>query len=354
MSHHLDQSNPQLDISDVYCFRGTMGTVFVMNVSPMQFPASGFDREALYEFKIDTNGDYLEDVAWRATFPIDSAGVQQLKLEQLTGSAARDRNATGEVITPAGSKPEQIITCSNGVKLFAGERGDAFFNDARLTVETKRALNMHTAPNYSWFTPETAQNTFKDTNVSTIVLEVPSAITGSGTIGFWGNTAVKENGVWHQFQHAAGPLVGFLYDFSGGSAGADYNASHPKDHLMGRPKRPGEPAQQGFWKQVADDTAAVVEAMGTYDDGTYGKNSAAEYGAYVADTLLPDVLRYRVGTSAEWGSRVRNGKGLTESAPEAIYELVLNRHLEMGLDPSDATGKLLDQFPYLSEPIATG
>lgn len=354
MSHHLDQANPQLDISDVYCFRGNQGTVFVMNVSPMQYPASGFDPEALYEFKIDTDGDYTENIAWRVTFPVNAAGQQEVKLEQVTGSAARDRDATGKVITPAGAKPEQIITCSNGIKFFAGERGDAFFNDPRLTIETKRALSTHTAPNYSWFTPETALNAFKDTNVSSIVLEVPTKITGTGKIGFWGNTAVKEHGEWHQFQHAAGPLVGFVYDFSGGSAGADYNASHPSQHLNGRPQSPGGIAQKGFWKQIAEDTASVVAAMGTYDDGQYGKSTAAEYGAYVADTLLPDVLHFKVGSTAEWTTRAQNGKGLTESAPEAIYELILNWHLEMGLDPSDATGTLLNQFPYLSKPVPTG
>jgi hypothetical protein len=354
MSHHTDQPNPHLDISDVYCFRGTAGVVLVINVSPLKFPAAGFDSEALYEFKLDTDGDNVENIAWRVTFPVDGAGVQGLKVEQVTGRAARDRDATGRVITPEGAKPEQIITCTDGIKVFAGERGDPFFVDARLVVETRRALKTHTAPVYDWFTPETAVNTFGGSNVSAIVLEIPTAVIETDRIGFWGNTAVKENGVWHQFQHAAGPLVGFLYDFPGGEAAADFNASHPADHLAGRPRNPHNPPQRGFWKQILDDTAAVVEAMGTYDDGDNAKATPAEYGAYVADTLLPDVLRYRVGTTAEWGPRAQNGKGLTESAPESMFELVLNRHLEIGLDPSDATGTLLDHFPYLSEPISTG
>ena len=43
MSHHADYPlDPRLDITDVYCFTGTMGTafrpstVFVMNVDPLQ------------------------------------------------------------------------------------------------------------------------------------------------------------------------------------------------------------------------------------------------------------------------------------------------------------------------------
>jgi hypothetical protein len=38
MSHHLDsplaREDTRLDITDVYLFRGTAGTVFVMNVNP--------------------------------------------------------------------------------------------------------------------------------------------------------------------------------------------------------------------------------------------------------------------------------------------------------------------------------
>jgi hypothetical protein len=347
MSHHLDYPVPQLDITDVYCFDGTDGTVFVLNVAPLQ--VSGFLPNALYEIKVDTNGDYVEDITWRVTFPLEGVG-HGLRVEELTGQAARDRNAPGKLITPAGAKPGQNITCSNGIKLFAGDRGEPFFNDPRITVETKRALATHTAANYSWFNPQTAINAFKDTNVNSIILEVPNSITGTGTIGVWGNTSLNEHGSWHQVQHAAGPFVGFVYTFATGTT-ADYNVSHPTDHLKGRPNRPGGPAQPGFWKKVADDTAAVVGAMGTYRDGPHGKPTAAEYGAYVADTLFPDVLKFKVGTTAEWGPRKQNGKGLTESAPESFYELVLNKHIEMGLGPQDATGKLLNHFPYLSEPI---
>src|SRR5438093_199056 len=59
MSHHLDselaRQDPRLDISDVYLFRGTLGTVLVMNVDPMS-GRHGFHPEGLYEFKLDFDG----------------------------------------------------------------------------------------------------------------------------------------------------------------------------------------------------------------------------------------------------------------------------------------------------------
>jgi len=362
MSHHADYPlDPRLDITDVYCFTGTLGTVihpstvFVMNVAPLQ--SRGWNPDGYYEFRVDTTSplDYIEDITWRVTFAADAAGVQHVRIEQLVGQAARDRNATGEVITPDGASLEQVITCSNGITFFAGERGDPFFNDARFTAATRTALSMHTNPNYAAFYP--AHNDFGRANVSGMVFEVPGDIIGKGTIGFWGNTAVKENGVWHQIQHAAGPLVGFINDFSDDSAHIDYNASIPSEQLTGRPANPSTGSASGFWGQMRDNTAAVVAARGTYANGPRGQASPLAYGAYVADTIFPDVLTFKVGSKAmwdPWNMDIQNGKGLTACAPDSIYDLVLNEALTMGLTYKDATGTLLPYFPYLAAPVLEG
>jgi Domain of unknown function (DUF4331) len=75
MSHHLDsplaRQDTRLDITDVYLFRGTAGTVFVINVNSSvaghRYPER-FHPEALYEFKVDTDGDAMEDVTFRVSF----------------------------------------------------------------------------------------------------------------------------------------------------------------------------------------------------------------------------------------------------------------------------------------------
>lgn len=68
------------------------------------------------------------------------------------------------------------------------------------------------------------------------------------------------------------------------------------------------------------------------------------------DIIFPDVLHYTVGTEACFGAKTRNGRGLTDSTPEAMFEIVLNAPVAMGLDASHATGTLRAEFPYLSEP----
>ena len=71
MSHHFDYPEDEtLDISDAYCFAGPgemhgPRTVFGMNTSPYGAPT--WNAEGYYELKIDTNGDFVEDITFRAT-----------------------------------------------------------------------------------------------------------------------------------------------------------------------------------------------------------------------------------------------------------------------------------------------
>jgi hypothetical protein len=52
-------------------FRGKTGTVFAIGVCHSIFgpiPVPGYHPEGKYEFKIDLNGDAVEDVTYRFTF----------------------------------------------------------------------------------------------------------------------------------------------------------------------------------------------------------------------------------------------------------------------------------------------
>src|SRR5438105_10731669 len=126
MSHHFDAAiDPTLDITDAYCFAGASDrfgprTVFGMNTSPtLGIP---WNPAGYYELRIDTNGDYVEDITFRATFPIGSDGTQYVQVEQLTGSAATDRKASGTIITPPHAPIGGAAACLAGPHLFAGQR----------------------------------------------------------------------------------------------------------------------------------------------------------------------------------------------------------------------------------------
>jgi hypothetical protein len=105
MSHHLDspaaRQDVRLDITDLYVFRGAEGTVFVMDVNHslatevtgVQAPA-GYHPEARYEFKLDTDGDAVEDLVYRFVFgPLD--------IDRLRWRTRVDRTRRGSVLDRA-------------------------------------------------------------------------------------------------------------------------------------------------------------------------------------------------------------------------------------------------------------
>ncbi|MEV4450632.1 hypothetical protein [Streptomyces mirabilis] len=231
MSHHFDYPEDEtLDISDAYCFAGAGDrhgprTVFGMNTSPTY--GKPWNPAGYYELKIDTNSDYVEDITYRATFPIGSDGTQYVQVEQLTGAAATDREASGTIITPPNAPVGEVVECRHGIKLFAGQRRDPFYNFIPFPVATTKALATGTFPDFDALRP--AHDDFANTSVRSFVLEVPVEVTGHGRVHFWATTAYFDKGhsTWVQLQRAAEPNMTTFFDFANGSAHVDYNASVP-------------------------------------------------------------------------------------------------------------------------------
>ncbi|HEY5200779.1 MAG TPA: hypothetical protein VIJ31_07685 [Acidothermaceae bacterium] len=360
MSHHFDYPTDEtLDITDAYCFAGASDivediiaprTVVGMNTSP---PAGNpWNPTGYYELKLDTNHDYVEDITFRATFPIDAEGTQHVQVEQLTGAAATNRNAKGTIITPPNAPIGEVVECLHGIKLFAGPRRDPFVNFIPFPVATTEALAAGTFPAYDALRPAT--DSFLNNTIRSFVLELPVQITGRGRLHYWATTAYFDKGhnTWVQVQRAAEPNMTTFFDFAGGSAKvANYNGTAPTIDLVGRPAHPATDFASGIWGQVRDNIAAVVEAGGTYRHGPHKFPTARAYGAWAADRLLPNVITFVPGSVAYWDPwfDVQNGKGLAEDIASNIIKMIVNQDFSSGLKP----GPLLDYFPYLAPPPAS-
>ena len=351
MSHHFDYPQDEtLDISDAYCFAGASDvdgprTVFGMNASPTY--GKPWNPAGRYELRLDTNGDYIEDYTWRFTFPVNAAGVQHVVVEQLTGAAASDPNARGQIITPPNAPVGQVLNLAHGIKVFAGQRRDSFFNYIPLPSALRTSLFNGTFPNMPSLLP--AHDDFANTSVRSVLVEAPTGITGTAELHYWATTAYYDQGhqEWVTLQRAAAPLINVVYNWA--AAGIDYNSAVPSDELKGRPANPATDPATGIWGLIRDATAAVVAAGGTFSQGSLGQATAKAYGAFVADTLLPNVLRFTPGSYAKWApwEGTNSGKGLREQGSDQMIELVLNEAFSSGLTQP---GPILDYFPYLSEP----
>ena len=358
MSHHFDIPTAKQDISDVLCFAGPRDddgprTVIGMNASPQDLPKIQndhieypWDPHALYELKLDLNDDFVEDITWRFTFPTDpSTRAQYVQVAQLNGPDATSRTAPGTIITPPNAPVGEVLNLRHGIKVFAGKRLDSFFTDIRVPAQLRAVLppippSTNADPGIAALTK--FQNTFMGQTVRLIMVELPAGITGLDPIQCWGSVAMFDTthtpNSWVQVQRAAGADVAVVFG----------NGADPYHRLING-NGPSADLTSGVKDMVRDQVAGVVTALKTFSEGKNGRPTAKAYGAWVADTLLPDVLRFTPGTTALWDpwNGVKNGKGLTEELASNFAKMVTNTDFTTGLTQAE---KLLPYFPYLLPP----
>jgi hypothetical protein len=344
MSHHLDSPNARkdvrLDLSDLYVFRGEEGTVLVMNVNHSiapeitgtQVPA-GFHPEARYEFKIDTDGDAVEDITYRLTFrDLDAAGNQGLELRRLSGAQAAELAAEGELI--ARGTTGRTSTIGDGLRLWVGKAGDPFWIEPDVLHAIGHAVADGTRADLSSWRPADAGNLFAGHTVHAIVLEVPDTellpVAGpDGRLHVWALTSLAtDDGGWRQVNRAGHPMIHPLFTQYDEELGNRLNATRPADDTA------------NYGTTVADAVAAVVTAYGTAQD-------PRAYGAAVAAKLLPDTLPYVVGTPAVYGFNELNGRYLTDNAPDVMFSLATNTAFTIGLTKDSVTTGPTTRFPYV-------
>jgi hypothetical protein len=104
MSHHYSgpdfgfpYGDARLDFTDLYAFlkpRDARKSILIMNVHPASENPPGpttaepFAPEALYELKIDIDGDAVADIAYRVRFVSGQSGTQSAILRRIDGPQA--------------------------------------------------------------------------------------------------------------------------------------------------------------------------------------------------------------------------------------------------------------------------
>lgn len=338
MSHHLDtplaRQNGRLYIDDLYVFSGVESTVFVMDVnSTITGPdiQPGFHPEARYEFKVHVDDAQFETLTYRVSFgEPGEGGRQSVAVHVLTGVEARGDDAEGEFLLsghtgePAGAP--------GGVRLWAGRIADSFYIDLSLLTQVNTAVHDGTAIDLSGWRPEQASNSFVDTTVESIVLEIPHQqpqLRPGTRIGVWCATKLATDaGGWRQINRAGHPMMWPIF--------------WPDDTRFTYPANTRHPSQdlEDDGENIAERVAAVVAANGTSED-------PRGYGDNVARRLFPDLLPYVIGTPATFGFGGINGRGLADNAPEVMLSMVAGTAVSSGLKPSVAQHLRQPDFPYV-------
>jgi len=320
MSHHYSgphfgfpNGDARLDLTDLYAFPkpGDAGkSILIMNVHPsVSLDPPGpttsipFAPNAIYEFKIDTNGDDVADVAYRVDFSPFTSDGQTATLRLITGpQAAAAKGGRELLIENAVVSLDLNATVTEGGRhrLFAGWRSDPFFFDP------VGALNGF----------QFGKDFFTDKDVCSIVLEVPNSVLGPGQVGVWARTLTNVDGRWVQADRGARPAQ---TPFLTGEAREAYLAAEPAND--------------------ADFIAAFAHSL------EHAGGYAHEDAKRVAGTLLPDILPFDHTQPASYPS---NGRKLTDDVLDHFLAILTNGKVTTdGLGPHD---DLLVDFPYLGPP----
>src|SRR2546427_1695734 len=144
---HLDSPlvkiDARVDITDVYaCRTSASTTTLAVNVNPLASPAdttgARFRQTALYEIKIDTNGDAVADIAYRIKFSgftrfSDGTNNQIFTVNSAGRLAARRTEWTGATVavgrTSRYGGGTRIAAVAGGGLAVAGPRDDPVFFD---------------------------------------------------------------------------------------------------------------------------------------------------------------------------------------------------------------------------------
>jgi hypothetical protein len=208
-SDHQDTAdvelNPTQDMTDFYAFPSpTAGrTVLVLNSQPAITPAAAatasFDKNLLYQIKVDNTGDAVEDKVIQITF----TGTGSAQMVHVTApSTPAVTGAMNNTISTAAIAVEGAINTNlgttSGIQVFAGVRDDPFFIDLeqffRIIPDRKPATGalaaLPSTPSASAFRPVgSAVNFLAGLNVESIVIELPTSMLTTGgnpKIGLWG------------------------------------------------------------------------------------------------------------------------------------------------------------------------
>src|SRR5712672_3072893 len=147
MSHHYSgpdygfpHGDARLDLTDLYAFPkpgDVARSTLIMNVHPSEgvnppgpSTAIPFAPEAIYELKIDTDGDLVANIAYRVRFSPYKDGAQTATLRRVEGEQAAGTGDGGETIiegAPVSTGREARVTEAGDYLLFAGLRSDSLF-----------------------------------------------------------------------------------------------------------------------------------------------------------------------------------------------------------------------------------
>jgi hypothetical protein len=317
----------RLDLCDLYAFQSPTNngrTAIILNANPN---ADALHPDAIYRLNIDTDGDYLTDIAFSYVFSKPNNGRQTFSVFMAKGAEARSDEAVGtKIVADAdvsfGPKPN--IVTSGPYTFFAGSRSDAFFFDfdGIKNLFDIRGKRNFTEPHLGGKSPWTGVDSNTQANVFSTAVELPTnELQSKAEIHVWGRCSLRRDDKLLHVDRAGHPSVSSFFNTD--DTKEEYNASEPV-HDRAR------------WLEQ------FVHLMG--HTGDYSREDAI--AAIDTEGTLPDVLTFDPSKPAKYP----NGRVFTDDVIDyRLAFLTKSQCPPSGLKPHT---DVLREFPYLGTPHA--
>ena len=327
------------DINDVYVFNNAAHsrTVFAMTTNPaVNVPSidgmADFGTNVRYVINVDRNGDNVQDLAYVWRFGAASGGSQSYSVWRYSGANARSL-ASGTKIGSGSTGGSGIGTATGSAKVFAGVRADPFFFDLLGflgTVLGVGSTQLGTGP-----------DVFAGLNTNAMVIEVPNDSVGATNIGVWGTTSYWASGAWHKADQMGRPAINTVFNNKYVSGCLSCTGTQ-KDLFNTTPPSQQNSSLLPFHGNIVATLENINGLLGTgcidYDATTANA---------IANFLLPDVLTYQVGSTAD--GTVFNGRALGDDVIDAELAVTTNGCVTSD-NVNDSGHTNLSSFPYIGVP----
>jgi hypothetical protein len=411
--------DPLADNTDLYAFvspepgRGDR-VVLISNWIPLEKRESGpnfwgFDDEALYDIRIDGDGDAFEDISYQFRFtttrqnldtflyntgPVGSLTDPKLNVRQTfqvvrTKGGVREVLGSGLAVAPAhvgtssmaqyaGLRESAIHTLPDGSRVFAGPRAEMFYIDLGAVFDLLQIRTVN---------PRPAVNATRDVNVHTIALELPKplvtktgAVPGGPTeagavIGVWSTTHRRSStvirsrgrhtprGSFAQVSRLGMPLFNELVVPVRDKD--RFNASHPRDDatFLRHVTQPELPALLSSLFGLRVPPAPRTDLVDVFLNGLPGLNQPANVrqaelmrlNIAIPPTPSPNRLGALAGDRAGFPNGRRPGDDVVDIALRVMagvllggFDVAPNKDLTDGVDAPEVP--FLETFPFLPDP----
>ena len=331
------------DINDLYVFKAPDAanrTAIALTVNPaINLFGGNFGPNVRYAINIDTNGDYVADLAYVGRFESpDANGNQKWKLSRYAGSHAA--SLTGGPTVAQGTTNAATKTIGqNNEWAWAGVRSDPFFFDLTGFIGTSTLLQTGTAVGGDGL-GNNPTDFFLHLNTNAIVIAIPNSMLPNA-INVWATTSWYDGTKWNAADQMGRPAINTVF-----------NPSADKNLFNATPPSQQRTASGGKFFNNVVNTLKLYSSLDS--EGAYSQAQAEA----LASVLIPDVLPY---SRTSMLPAPLNGRALSND----VIDVELN--VTTGGDPlnlfanRDATGAVpgdgvgphtdyLATFPYLGVP----